>query len=283
MATFKDLNDIYRKIYDKDIPPSTVCRWVKKNKIKAIKLNNNRWDYDQNSFLDIISTEQYKKSLKASKHRPIDYVGTTVNFLYIKAIVPQEERTPGYLGTEMYCDCLRCGKKNIKIRFTYLNKNGNYTQKSCGCYKEIRHYLACCRDGITEDFLEQYSKNFDRYRFINSLLIHLSSGYYLQCDLEEYKKALDYFYHDEQFNKVYDFWNVRKKHEDTFYDWAKPSIDHITPLSKGGTDHISNLQILTVFENLNKRDMTMEEWNCFKQKTHTYSDYYIENILGVNE
>lgn len=67
---------------------------------------------------------------------------------------------------------------------------------------------------------------------------------------------------------------------------AKPSIDHIIPLSRGGTSKIDNLQILTVFENLAKRDMTMLEWNNFKYSTNTHSNYFIDEILkggDVNE
>lgn len=35
----------------------------------------------------------------------------------------------------------------------------------------------------------------------------------------------------------------------------------------------------TLFENLSKRDMTMEEWNNFKKETCTKSSYYIEEIM----
>ena len=50
------------------------------------------------------------------------------------------------------------------------------------------------------------------------------------------------------------------------------------PKSKGGSNKKENLQFLTVFENLSKRDMTWDEWQAFKIKTHSQSDFYIENI-----
>lgn len=64
------------------------------------------------------------------------------------------------------------------------------------------------------------------------------------------------FYNNDQFNAVYKFWKNNEKQYKTFYDFAKPSFDHIIPKSKGGTDELTNLQILTVFENLAKRDLT---------------------------
>lgn len=60
---------------------------------------------------------------------------------------------------------------------------------------------------------------------------------------------------------------------------AKPSLDHKIPKSKGGTNTLDNLQFLTVFENLSKRDFTQEEWQQFKKNTNTHSEYYIEEIL----
>ena len=62
---------------------------------------------------------------------------------------------------------------------------------------------------------------------------------------------------------------------------AKPSIEHIIKKSRGRQDIRENYQFLTVFENLSKRDMTWEEWCEFKEKTHTSSDYFIENILKL--
>ena len=69
--------------------------------------------------------------------------------------------------------------------------------------------------------------------------------------------------------------NSKENKENTFYDLYKPSLDHIIPKSKGGDNSLDNLQFLTVFENLSKRDMTMKEWNEFKVRTNTQSDLYL--------
>jgi hypothetical protein len=45
--------------------------------------------------------------------------------------------------------------------------------------------------------------------------------------------------------------------------------------TNGGLNTIDNVQFLTVFENLAKRDMTMEEWEAFKRQINTNSDFFI--------
>ena len=76
------------------------------------------------------------------------------------------------------------------------------------------------------------------------------------------------------------FWKRQERLKNVFYDWAKPSIDHIIPKVKGGTNELNNLQFLTTFENLSKRDMTMEEWDSFKKITNTHSNYFIEEVMS---
>ena len=49
------------------------------------------------------------------------------------------------------------------------------------------------------------------------------------------------------------------------------------------TNTLNNFQFLITFENLAKKDMIMTEWNEFKQKINTQSDYFIENIMKVRE
>lgn len=86
---------------------------------------------------------------------------------------------------------------------------------------------------------------------------------------EKYLSFIDKFYKDTQFNNVFNNW-IKNKNK-----WNQPSLDHITPLSKGGTYELNNLQILTWFENRAKCDMTQKEWESFKNKTQTKSLYFI--------
>lgn len=280
MATKRQIDEYYFSIYNKPFPGSTLSKWVKEGKIKAT-LSNGRYDYDLESFITLINSEAYLKQIRAKKEKPEHYIGKTKGQLLILGIVPKEEYQTSYTGTLMYCDCLACGKKNIQVRFTYLSDNGNYEQLSCGCGRKRRAFLASARKDIEESFLLEF-EDFEKFLFIHKALTHITDNYYgTKCDTEEYKFAARKLYIDEQFNAVYKFWQENQNRGKTFYDLAKPSIDHIIPLSRGGTSKIENLQILTVFENLAKRDMTMEEWNEFKKMTSTKSDYFIENIMEV--
>jgi len=197
--------------------------------------------------------------------------------LLIKTIVPKELRPTQTHGNYWYCDC-DCGTKNIMIPASYLTGNGNYTQKSCGCDRKIAAFIKTTnRNDLTLEYLSTFS-NFEKFLLIHKAFLKTSNIDIINISLEEYKKNIEYFYNDEQFNKIYNFWQRHKNETQTFYDWAKPSLDHIIPKSKGGTEDLENLQFLTVFENLAKRDMTWDEWNDFKEKTNTTSDYFIENI-----
>lgn len=88
---------------------------------------------------------------------------------------------------------------------------------------------------------------------------------------ELYKRFIEKFYHDTQFNRIYQKWVESGRSK-----WWRPSLDHKNPKCKNGSlNDLENLQFLTWFENRAKVDMTQDEWEQFKQETHTQSDLFI--------
>ena len=215
--------------------------------------------------------------------RKYDLIGKNIGKLKVLSLVPVNERPTQNHGNYWLCKC-ECGNF-VKVPTTYLTGNSNYTQTSCGCERKQRAFQASTKIQVSNQFLDQYKDNFEKFLFIHHAIMGTSgnsSSYYEKHQIE-YEEIINFFWNDKQFNTLYSLWLKNKKLNNTFYDWLKPSLDHIIPSSKGGKNELSNFQFLTTFENLAKRDMTMEEWNLFKLKTNTKSDYFIENIMKERE
>ena len=210
-----------------------------------------------------------------------DFTNKKIGKLTVIRQLSKEERPSQNHGNYWLCKC-DCGNE-CKVPTSYLTGNGNYLQTSCGCDRKKRAFQETSILKLSDSFLERYNKeDFEKFLLLHKAFVkakNVNSGYYREHQ-EEYKKLIEYFWHEEQFNKIYSFWKNHKKENSTFYDWAKPSLDHKIPISKGGKNELNNYQFLTTFENLAKRDMTDIEWKNFKTKTNTTSDYFVENILG---
>lgn len=78
---------------------------------------------------------------------------------------------------------------------------------------------------------------------------------------EEYVKFVEYFYYEDGFNITYNNWLNENK-----VSFAKPSLDHKVPLSKGGTWELSNLQIIPWCVNRAKFNYMPDEWEYIRKK-----------------
>lgn len=204
----------------------------------------------------------------------IDITGQRFGRLTAIKLIPKEERTWSNKERAWLCKC-DCGNE-VVVRQRSLR--GARMTQSCGCVRKIEAFIATNGiRGIEREYLESFD-DFDKFLFIHKA-IRSTVGIELLSKVQ-YKEYINYFYFDSQFNMIYNFWKKQERNN-TFYDWAKPSLDHIIPRSRGGRNEKENLHFLTVFENLAKRDMTLDEWTAFKVKTNTTSDYFVERIKEV--
>jgi len=207
---------------------------------------------------------------------PINIEGKRFGKLVAISLVP--ERKSGRKTREWLFQC-DCGNK-IVIEQRAVNGKARI-QQSCGCIREKAHLVATTKIPIEFEYVDKFD-DFKKYAFLHKAFVHCNPT---NQDIIFYKQFIEKFYIDKQFNLIYLYWIKENKinSNNTFYNWYKPSVDHIVPKSKGGTQEINNYQFLTLFENLGKRDMTMDEWVVFLQETNTKSDLFIDSIIKKEE
>ena len=114
---------------------------------------------------------------------------------------------------------------------------------------------------VTLSWLEGFA-DVERLKYLNSCLRRSER---FPSSSEWYKAFIEKFYHDPQFLAIYSKWLQNAKCR-----WLRPTIDHITPKTLGGTSEIDNLQFLPWFENRAKCDMTPCEWSKLRSNIYFY-------------
>ena len=151
-----------------------------------------------------------------------DLTNKIVGKLRVISKVPVNERPTQNHGNYWLCKC-ECGNF-VKVPTSYLTGNSNYTQTSCGCDRKKKAFQATSYVDISDEFLEKYKENFEKFLLIHKALIRTSGndGQYDKNNKEEYEKIIDYFWNDYQFNCVYAFW---KNQSDNKITLTVPSAD----------------------------------------------------------
>ena len=135
--------------------------------------------------------------------------------------------------------------------------------RPCWCKGKTMPKIAVYKNMLTHlhwnvnlDFLLQF--DIEKLKELNHMLA--KDRVSIHFDDKKYKEFIEHFYYDKNFNKQYEIYCKTKDRYD------RPSLDHIIPLSRGGTWELNNLQIISWFENRAKCDLTQEEFeNKIKQ------------------
>jgi len=150
-----------------------------------------------------------------------------------------------------------------KISASMKGKPGNWKDKKMPLTSLFKNMKAHLKYDVELEFLMKF--DIDRLKMLNRMIKKDRMNF----DTETYVQYIEKFHDDDQFRNVYDIWVNSEQDK-----WALPTLDHITPLARNGSNDLSNLQVLTWFENRAKCDMTQDEWDKFKMKTNSSSKYF---------
>ena len=177
-----------------------------------------------------------------------------------------------YLSGESMRDIAEKLGTNHKLISRILKRNGIETRKpknlrgvkkfDCDIERNYNNMATHLRFDVSVSWLMRFD-DFSKLKLLNNVITNRSGRW--DVSTEWYKIYVKKFYNDKQFNCIYTAWVDSGK-----VKYRKPSLDHVIPKAKGGTNDLTNLQFLTWFENRCKNDMTQIEWDNLKLNMKDY-------------
>ena len=128
-------------------------------------------------------------------------------------------------------------------------------------YANMANHL---RFDVSLSWLLQF-QDYEKLKFLNKQIINRDRRF--NESTEWYVQYIEHFYCDETFNRLYKRYLDSGKQK-----YFKPSLDHITPRSLGGTNDLDNLQYVTLLENMCKRNIPNDDWIKIRANI---SDYFM--------
>lgn len=167
--------------------------------------------------------------------------------------------------SEEHCRKISESRKRLKLNgWVPYNTGLKTSDRRNGKELLLKNMKAHLRFDVSIDWLAQFD-DFEKLKFLNRAISNRDERYAVSTDW--YKDYILKFYSDSQFNQLYAKWIEKAKNK-----WLRPTIDHITPKSKGGDNDLNNLQFLSWLENMSKTNISSIEWDFIKRNI---SDYFI--------
>lgn len=189
-----------------------------------------------------------------------------------------------HMDTQQVKKCLQSRNINPRDQKEAVRngfKNGRYKRE----VSLERKYEIVARNSkydLTVDFIKSFP-DFEKYKFLSKMLNTcrcVDKKYIDQRRIKndkDFKNIITKIYYDPVFNSIYEHYL------ETGNQWDKPSIDHIVPISKGGTWDIENIHVMTWHDNLRKSDMLWSEWLNQEENCIPGSKEYLIYKYNIDE